>query len=119
MNSPKVSFACKIIKIEDVVRCSFDINKTQYDILMLLSRSKEPLTISEIASKLGKDRTTVQKAVKVLYDKQLITRRQMNLDNGGYTYYYLMKDKENSKKQIIKLIDEWAEEAKRTILHWN
>ncbi len=119
MSPLNLSFACKIIKIEDIIRCSFDINKTQYQILMLLSRSKRAMTISEIASKLKKDRTTVQKAVKVLFSKHLVIRRQLNLDNGGYIYYYTINDRDKLKERIIHLINEWAESAKHTVLNWH
>ena len=118
MTIPKISFACKIIQIEDIIRCSFDINKTQYETLIFLGKLDKPLTISEIASQLHKDRTTIQKAVKVLFDKQLLMRRQMNLDNGGYTYYYTVKDRKKIKKQILGLIDSWSESAKRAVKRW-
>ncbi len=118
MVSPKLSFACKIIDIEDIIRCSFDLNKTEYLVLIFLLRHKSEYSTSDIASKLNKDRTTVQKAIKSLIEKDLIFRRQINLSSGGYVYYYSIKDKEKLKKRVLTLIDNWADSAKRTIINW-
>ncbi|HOI19035.1 MAG TPA: helix-turn-helix domain-containing protein [Candidatus Woesearchaeota archaeon] len=100
-------FACKKIDFSELVRCSFQISKTEYKILKKLMSRKTPMTVSEIAQQFDKERTTIQKAVQNLHDKKLIDRRQINLNNGGYIYYYLVKDKDQIKKRIKDIVTGW------------
>ena len=113
-----IYFACKTISMEEIVRCSFNINKTEYKVLVFLLRHKQEYSVQEIAEKLGKERTTIQKAIKSLLAKGLLFRRQVNLDNGGYVYYYSIKNKEEIKKRIIELVDSWTRAVKKAVESW-
>jgi len=100
-------FACKKIDFSDLVRCSFRISKTEYKILKKLMSRKTPMSVSELSEQFEKERTTIQKAVQNLHSKKIIDRRQMNLNNGGYIYYYLIKDKDQIKKKIKEIVSIW------------
>ena len=104
--------------MEEIVRCSFDINRTEYFILLFLLRKNSEFTVSEIAKFLNRERTTVQKAIKRMVKKDLVFRRQVNLEQGGYMYYYSVKNKKKIKKQILDLIDSWSESAKKAVKRW-
>lgn len=111
-----IDFACKTIRLEELIRCSFNLNKTEYKIFSFLIRSKtKDHSISEIAKNLNLDRTSVQKGIQKLFEKKLIFRRQINLKKGGFFYRYAMKDKETIKKEIISLLDSWTNNAKKVI----
>jgi predicted transcriptional regulator len=112
------NFACKNISMEEIVRCSFKINKTEYKVLYQLLKAKNELTINEIARELKKNRTTVQKGIKGLIEKKLISRRQMNLDNGGYIYVYKADDKEKIKNDLLSIINKWKESVDIAIKNW-
>ena len=113
-----LTFACKKINFEELVRCSFALNKTEYKIFMYLLKRRKPKTAIKIAKDMKMDRTSIQKAVKSLFEKNLVERRQLNLNTGGYTYVYKTKEKEKIKKRMNKLVDEWAKKVRKKIANW-
>jgi predicted transcriptional regulator len=102
-----IYFACKQVNLDEIIKCSFGISKTEYNILMELTKSDGPLSVEEIVKVFKKDRTTIQKALQNLFKKKLVKRRQINLEKGGYAYYYFVEDKEEIKKKVKKIVAEW------------
>ncbi len=113
-----ISFACKKIDLADLIKCSFDLNKTEYALFMFLLEQKEELCASTLGSMMSKDRTTVQKAIKKLVEKDLVEKHQANLDNGGYTFMYTIKDKEFIRKTILSIVEGWYGGVVKTISAW-
>jgi predicted transcriptional regulator len=110
-----IVFACKKIKKEEIIRCSFNINKTEYNIFMFLLKSNNKFDVLQIAEKLDLDRTTVQKAVKRLAELDLVRRYQQNLEKGGYIFFYQINNKKEIKDKLINIITEWYENVKEGI----
>ncbi len=110
-----LTFACKKIRIEDIIRCSFELNKTEYKTLFFLINNSKKYTVSSIANKMGLNRTTVQKTTKKLLEKKLINKIQINLDKGGYEFYYNMKNKEEFKEGIKEILNKWVVVAEKEI----
>lgn len=110
-----ISFACQDIEFKDLLRCSFDLNKTEYHVFMFLLKKEKSYTAAKLAKTLNIDRTTVQKAIKKLAEKNLVFRQQQNLEKGGYTYHYKIKNKEDTKIRMQKIVEKWYEEVIREI----
>jgi len=110
-----LTFACKKIEIRDIVMCSFELNKTEYRTLFFLLNDDGKFTVSKMAEKMKLNRTTVQKTIKKLVDKKLINKIQLNLDKGGYEFYYNINDKEELKEEIKKILNKWVFVAEREI----
>ncbi len=113
-----VSFACKHIELAEIIKCSFDLNKTEYNLLLFLINSKEELMIKEISEKLSLDRSTIQKSIKSLTEKGVVKRIQTNLENGGYVFSYIIKNKSEIKSKILQSVDNWHNSVKKLILNW-
>lgn len=110
-----INFACKPISEEDIVRCSFGINKTEYYVLMyLLKKNVKDLTVNEIAKGVLLERSGVQKALKGLLEKGLVTRKMKNLENGGYVYIYSTNKKE-VKEKIKSVLKKWVKDAIKSV----
>ena len=58
-----ISFACQDIEFKDLLRCSFHMNKTEYNIMIHLLRTDEAYTTTQIGKAMNLDRTTVQKSI--------------------------------------------------------
>ncbi len=110
-----ITFACKKIKQEELIRCSFSLNKTEYNVLMFLLKRDSPLTASQIAEIMGLERTTVQKAVKNLFSKKLAGRMQKNLPKGGYTFFYEIRNKKEIKDRMKSIVYDWYKSAEKAI----
>jgi len=110
-----VTFACKKIKLEEVVRCSFGLNKTEYKSFLFLLSSNKKFTVTEMANNFSLKRTTIQKSVKNLLEKKLVNKFQINRKKGGYEFYYTMSEKVKIKAEIKRILDEWVESAKKKV----
>lgn len=114
-----ISFACRAIQFKDLLKCSFDLNKTDYAVYMfMLSEKKERMTVNEIAEKVGKERTVIQKAMKRLFERNLIKRFQENLESGGYRFYYSPVEKKEVKARLMESVKNWVANVESAVAHW-
>jgi predicted transcriptional regulator len=114
-----ISFACRAIQFQDLLRCSFGLNKTDYAVYMLmLSEKRERMAVSEIADRAGKERTVIQKSMKRLFERNLIKRFQENLESGGYRFYYSPVEKREVKARLMQSVRSWVENVESAVNHW-
>jgi len=113
-----LNFVCKIITLEQILKCSFGLNKTEIVILKHLLDIKEEETIEDIITSVKKDRTTIQRSVKRLFEKELIKRRQINLDKGGYVYVYSYRPKAELKEKVSKIFEQFKEMVGNEVQKW-
>jgi len=112
-----IDFACKSIEVEDLIRCSFQLSKTEYMVLETLLGT-DGKDAKELAKKLELDRSTVHKSLKTLQERELVKRRQYNVPSGGYKYVYRTKEKGEIKKRVRELIETWSSSADQAIRDW-
>ena len=43
---------------------------------------------------------------------------QENLDKGGYTFHYRIKNKSEIKERMQNIVDKWFKEVKKEISKW-
>ncbi len=110
-----ITFACKKIKQEELIRCSFNLNKTEYNVLMFMLKRKNQNTVSQIARAMKLERTTIQKAIKNLVNKGLAKRTQRNLPKGGYIFLYEIYNKDKIKSEIKKIVRKWYKTVEEAI----
>jgi predicted transcriptional regulator len=113
----EINFACRRFPVEQVLRCSFGLSNAEYRVLRLLLASGE-LSVEELAGKLAKDRTTVQRTAAFLVRKGLVRRRQYNLEKGGYQYYYNAQDRERIKARVQEQFDRFTRVVREEIERW-
>ncbi len=110
-----ITFACKNIRKEDLIRCSFDLSKAECRIFLFLMKNKGEMSASEIGRKMDKDRTTIQKYLSNLMKKSIVSRRQKNLKNGGYVFVYKIIDRKKIVKMMREIMGMWYKNALREI----
>ena len=113
-----ISFACMKIELRNLIKCSFELNKTDYDIFIFLISEERSMATSEIARIIGLDRTTVQKSIKRLTEKELVLRTQKNLSKGGYIFTYTIKDKKIIKERMSEIVKKWHDNVQTEISKW-
>ena len=110
-----ITFFCKKITEEELIRCSFNLNKTEYNVLIFLLRNDKIRTILQISKAMELERTTIQKAIKNLVEKGLTKRTQKNLSRGGYIFLYKPNNKEEIKSKMKELTYKWYKHVEETI----
>lgn len=113
-----LSFACKQIDLKDILMCSFELNKTEYALMLFLLNQNESLCASTIGEMTKKDRTTIQKAVKKLVSKGIVAKHQVNLDGGGYTFVYSIKNKDFLRSQVLDIVNGWHKNVVSAVQGW-
>lgn len=110
-----IDFACTTIKIEQLVRCSFTLTKTEYTLLLFLMNNNFTGTANQLANKMKLERTTIQKAITKLLNKKLVERKQKNLEHGGYSFFYTSKAKSEIRSKIKLIVGEWYKNTENAI----
>ena len=113
-----ISFACKRISQEELIRCSFELNKTEYNILLFLLENKNFYSASQIGEYMELERTTIQKSIKKLVEKNLAIKIQRNLPQGGYTFLYKVKNEREIKKKMKRIVYEWYRHVVKAITNF-
>lgn len=107
-----------MIDLKEIIMCSFSLNKTEYQTLLILLKQSEALSIGEIAKLVKLERSTVQKAISKLKDKDLVDRRQINLSGGGYHFIYAAKDHDEIKSELKTIVQGWHKSVIEAINEW-
>ncbi|MBN2422245.1 MarR family transcriptional regulator [Candidatus Woesearchaeota archaeon] len=103
-----INFACKEFKLDEVIKCSLGLSKSDLCILKYFLKNPEIYFTSEtLSKKLDFNITTIQRSVKKLHEKHVLERMQNNLEKGGYIYVYKLKGKKEFSEMILKIISKW------------
>ena len=112
-----INFACKKLDLDEVMRCGLGLTKTEHAILLfLLDNDWE--TANDVANKLKISLATAQRSLKNLHSKELIERRQQNLDLGGYLFFYKAKDKDFVKGELKNILSRWVKNVDSSLEDW-
>jgi predicted transcriptional regulator len=85
---------------------------------MFLLKTNKLYTATRLGKLMEIDRTTVQKAIKKLAEKDLVERRQENLDKGGYLFHYAIKNKGEIKQRMQSIVEKWHDAVVDEIRQW-
>jgi predicted transcriptional regulator/DNA-binding response OmpR family regulator len=77
-----------------------------FDVFSLLLKARVPLTLNEIASELGRDKSTAFRSVQRMHAAGLCDKKVKNLRDGGYYHVYLAADPKTIRKQTLEKVDQ-------------
>lgn len=89
----------------------FDLNELQREIFRELEENK--LTVQEIADSVNRNRSTAQRALQEMIDKDILMR-EGKTDKTVY-YVYTTLPISELKKVALEAIDSWHREVKDTL----
>lgn len=114
-----VDFACKNIKIENIIKCSFNLSKADMELFKFFLRNEnKAFSSNELKKELEFELSTIQKGLKRMYDSQILNKTQKNLEKGGYIFEYNIKSKTEIKKIILEIVNIWVEEVGNKFCDW-
>lgn len=113
-----IDFACKKFDLDEVIKCSLALSKSEFRILNFLIKNEGEFQTETMSKKLGLDKSTVQRSIKKLHGEGLVFRRQKNKTSGGYVFYYSIKDKNEIKKRVKDTIYNWVKVFEERIEKW-
>jgi len=113
-----IDFACKKFDLDEVIKCVLGLSKSEFRLLKFLSEQDTRFTTEELSKKLKLDKSTIQRSVKKLHERNLVTRSQINQTVGGYIFLYKIKNKENIKKIVNETLDNWVRTFEKRLSSW-
>ncbi|WP_414838134.1 helix-turn-helix domain-containing protein [Candidatus Nanosalina sp. VS9-1] len=96
-------------EIKQLLKVLYNLSSSETEVLYFLCDAEA--RASEIAEKLGKDRSTVQRYLSKLRTTGLV-ERESKVEEGkrGRYYVYSVPDKDKMKHKIRERMDEWEDE---------
>ena len=73
---------------KNLLECLYNLSASDLDILVILLRSKEPLTLEIISKQLGKDKGTIFRSLQKLVSIGFCVKESRNLRSGGQYHTY-------------------------------
>ena len=113
-----IDFACKQFDLDEIIKCGFGLSRADYRLMNHFFKKEEWTTTSELAKELKLNLSTIQRCVKTLHEKDIIDRRQENLEGGGYSFLYKIKNKSELRKRIKDIIHSWTKTVDNALEHW-
>jgi len=101
-------------KPSDLLCCAFGLRNSELDVYFSLISG--PKTVEQIAERIGKDRSTVQRVLNKLYSKGLAKREMETIDRGGYFYTYSAEETEIVRDQILTQLEDWYQATKSFLI---
>jgi predicted transcriptional regulator len=91
----------------DVLECIHGLNDRDRAVFRALQRADEVLTVDDVADRLGCERSTAHRSISRLVEVDLVVRRQVNYDHGGYYYVYRPRAPEAIAREMRRLLNSW------------
>lgn len=92
---------------DDLLACVFGITEPVADVYRYLLEQPES-TVTEIAQAMECDRSTVNRKLDTLREKNLVTRNRDLLSGGGITYRYTPAPIDETRERMHRTLDEWT-----------
>lgn len=90
-----------------VLSCVFGIQEHESRTYLVLLDNPGS-TVEELAEKLDRDRSNVNRSLTTLLDKRLAERERRLLDPGGYVYQYTATPLPEAKELMHHTLDQWV-----------
>lgn len=96
----------EINSCHDLVQCAFSLGEFEVDVYYALLE-EGPLRADELAPKIGKDRSTVYRALQKLMTCGMVHRETKSIERGGYYHVYRAISKEQLKERLEGCVKDW------------
>jgi predicted transcriptional regulator len=91
---------------EDLVQCAFSLGSFEVEVYERLSELG-PIRADELAAKMGRDRSTVYRALQKLMSCGIAYRDTRRIERGGYYHVYRAVSRDELKKKLERCVDDW------------
>lgn len=92
---------------EDVLTCVFGVQHHEARTYLTLLDNPGS-TVAELAERLDRDRSNVNRSLSTLREKGLADRERRLLDSGGHVYQYTATPLEEARELMHETLDEWT-----------
>jgi len=94
----------------EVLSCVFGIEEPELRTYLLLLDTPDS-TVEELSDRLNRDRSTVNRNLATLRQKELVSRKRTPIDGGGNTYEYTATPVTDARELLHDTLDDWTDYA--------
>ncbi len=96
------------VEASDVMHCFLGLRNLEIDVYFYLLKGQA--TVKDVAEALGRNRSTIQRAIQNLVQRGFAHRRTRTLRKGGYVYVYEAVNLATLKELIKKALDSFYQQ---------
>jgi len=96
------------VEASDVMHCFLGLRNLEIDVYFYLLKGQA--TVKEVAEALGRNRSTIQRAIQNLVQRGFAHRRTRTLRKGGYVYVYEAVNLATLKELIKEALDSFYQQ---------
>jgi predicted transcriptional regulator len=91
----------------DVLACVFNVQDHEVRTYLVLLEAPGS-TVAELADRLERDRSNVNRSLSTLREKELAGRERRLLDDGGHVYQYTATPLPEARELMHETLDQWT-----------
>jgi predicted transcriptional regulator len=110
---PQKSIAT-ISSCKDIVQCAFSLNDFEVEVFRAAGR-QGPMRADELADRMGRERSTVYRALQKLMSCGMCIRETRSLEKGGYYHVYSAIDRATLKAKMEQCVKEWGQRMQEAL----
>ena len=95
------------MQCEGLLECLHGLKDLDRECYQLLANAEEPLTVDEIAERVDRERSTAYRSIQRLLQTGLVSKEQVNYDQGGYYHVYYPADPDEVADDMQRLLNDW------------
>jgi predicted transcriptional regulator len=92
---------------ESLLECFHGLKQLDKQCFQALVDAEEPLTVDEVAAAVDRERSTAYRSIQRLLQTGLITKEQINYDQGSYYHVYSPTDPAAVADDMQRLLNDW------------
>jgi len=98
----------------DLVQCAFSLGDFEVEVYENLLESGQ-VRADELAAHIGKDRSTVYRALQKLMACGMVYRETKSIERGGYYHVYRAISREKLKQKLEVCVKDWYERMQEVL----
>ncbi|MCX6650613.1 MAG: hypothetical protein NT131_03020 [Methanomassiliicoccales archaeon] len=107
----------KINNCQDLVQCAYSLNGFEVEVYERLLETG-PVNANELSDLMGKDRSTVYRALQKMLTCGMVFRETRSIPRGGYYHVYRAISRSELRDKLQSCVDKWYEKMRSALEHF-
>lgn len=103
------------MECESLLECVLGLKELDRSCFQVLAASDHPLTVDELADRIGRERSTAYRSVQRLLGAGFVEKSQENYEGGGYYHVYRPADPNEIADELQAMIDDWYDTVSQLV----
>lgn len=102
---------------QDLVQCAYSLNGFEVEVYERLLETG-PVNANDLADQMGKDRSTVYRALQKMLTCGMVLRETRSIPRGGYYHVYRAISRRELREKLEICVDGWYKRMRQALDHF-